>query len=163
MSFGNILLFNDMIRDDELDDKIKIDIGLAMLIKDELPELDFEVKVEIFKSLVKGIFPKQEEHKVYDILGNEMPSMVIESDTDVDYDLLHDAEYIYASFMQCYGIDLVDVSDTLHWQKFQALLSGLSDDTKFMRVMEILCVWMSLLSFQCCTERKEETSTHIVS
>lgn len=41
----------------------------------------------------------------------------------VDYAI--DADYIYAAFMEMYGIDLVE-SD-MHWYKFQALFRGLHD------------------------------------
>lgn len=41
-------------------------------------------------------------------------------------DFEQDADAIYSSFMMDYGIDLLDV-DFLHWNKFRALLSGLSD------------------------------------
>ena len=41
----------------------------------------------------------------------------------LDYDL--DAQYIYAAFMEQYGIDIIDTP--LHWHKFSALLRGLHD------------------------------------
>lgn len=43
-------------------------------------------------------------------------------------DFEQDADVIYASFLQEYGIDLIDVP-YLHWNKFKALLSGLGGDT----------------------------------
>lgn len=43
-------------------------------------------------------------------------------------DFEQDADAIYSSFMQQYGIDLLDVP-YLHWAKFQALMGGLGDDT----------------------------------
>lgn len=45
------------------------------------------------------------------------------SDKALDYAI--DADYIFAAFMERYGIDLLE-SD-LHWYKFQALLKGLHD------------------------------------
>src|SRR5574344_3001936 len=45
------------------------------------------------------------------------------SDKAVDYAI--DADYIFAAFMERYGIDLVE-SD-MHWYKFQALFKGLHD------------------------------------
>lgn len=45
------------------------------------------------------------------------------SDKVVDYSL--DSDYIYAAFMENYGIDLVE-SD-MHWYKFLALFKGLHD------------------------------------
>lgn len=41
----------------------------------------------------------------------------------IDYEI--DAPYIYAAFLEQYGIDLIDTR--LHWHKFLALLHGLHD------------------------------------
>ena len=46
----------------------------------------------------------------------------------------HDAEYIYAAFLDQYGVDLQKEPD-LHWWKFHALLSGLREDNKFCQIM----------------------------
>lgn len=46
-----------------------------------------------------------------------------------------DAEYIFAAFYQQYGVDLTE--EKMHWQKFRALLAGLSEDTCFMRIVGI--------------------------
>src|SRR5690606_32954441 len=51
------------------------------------------------------------------------------------FDFEKDAEYIYASFMYDYGIDLFEVQGKLHWKKFKALLAGLSDESKLMKVI----------------------------
>ena len=56
------------------------------------------------------------------------------SDTLVDYIL--DGEYIYASFMYDYGIDLID-SEYMHWHKFKALFTSLSEDSKMKTIMSI--------------------------
>lgn len=42
------------------------------------------------------------------------------------YDLEYDSEYIYAAFLEQYGIDLSDIP-YLHWWKFLALFKGLHD------------------------------------
>ena len=47
-------------------------------------------------------------------------------------DFEQDADAIYASFMEQYGIDLMEVED-MHWRKFSALLSGLNEKTAFGR------------------------------
>ena len=51
----------------------------------------------------------------------------------IDYE--GDADYIYAAFLQQYGIDLIDVKK-LHWHKFSALLRGLKD-TKLNDIINI--------------------------
>lgn len=53
------------------------------------------------------------------------------------FDFEDDGEYIYASFLQDYGIDLIDCQGKLSWQRFIALFQGLSDETKIKRIMSI--------------------------
>lgn len=50
-------------------------------------------------------------------------------------DYLIDSEYIYASFMAEYGIDLCDPNLKMHWHKFKALLIGMKDDSKIKEIM----------------------------
>lgn len=42
------------------------------------------------------------------------------------YDFEYDFDYIYAAFMELYGIDLMSIP-YLHWWKFRALFKGLHD------------------------------------
>lgn len=53
------------------------------------------------------------------------------------FDYLQDAQLIYAAFMQTYGIDLTDQLGKLHWWKFQALFSGLPENTRFSEIVSI--------------------------
>lgn len=52
------------------------------------------------------------------------------------FDFEEDGEYIYASFMQDYGIDLIEQQGKLPWRRFMALFEGLSADTKIKEVMK---------------------------
>lgn len=49
------------------------------------------------------------------------------------YDYNHDADYIYAAFYEQYGIDLAE--QELHWWKFSALFSALSDDCMISKII----------------------------
>lgn len=49
----------------------------------------------------------------------------LEGNTDKAVDYAIDADYIFAAFMERYGIDLVE--SEMHWYKFQALFKGLRD------------------------------------
>lgn len=51
------------------------------------------------------------------------------------FDFEDDGEYIYASFMQDYGIDLIEEQGRLPWNRFIALFQGLGADTKIKEVM----------------------------
>ena len=50
------------------------------------------------------------------------------------YSFEHDAEYIYAAFLDQYGIDLQDI-EHLHWWKFRALFKGLKEDNLICKIM----------------------------
>lgn len=64
---------------------------------------------------------------IYDFMNppRELPRSTGEESGDIVLDYDKDAPYIYAAFMEQYGIDLVDTR--LHWYKFLALLHGLHD------------------------------------
>ena len=52
-------------------------------------------------------------------------------------DFEQDAEYIYASFLQAYGINLLEVQNKLTWTEFKALLNALPDNTIMQQIIEI--------------------------
>lgn len=51
------------------------------------------------------------------------------------YDYAHDYDSIYASFMRAYGIDLLDPDTNLHWWRFMAMLTGLPEDSPFIKAV----------------------------
>lgn len=76
---------------------------------DEIPPS----RIEGIRALCKFMQPPQ-----------ELPRIREQTDERVlDYEI--DAPYIYAAFMEQYGIDLIETR--LHWYKFLALLHGLHD------------------------------------
>lgn len=52
-------------------------------------------------------------------------------------DYLEDSEYIYASFMDAYGIDLCNTE--MHWHQFKALLLGLPDNSRYKQILAMRC------------------------
>lgn len=50
------------------------------------------------------------------------------------YSFKYDAEYIYAAFLDQFGIDLQDV-EYLHWWKFKAMFNSLRSDNKIVEIM----------------------------
>ena len=88
---------------------------LFYLFVDEIPQTDFSEAVLEFYSN-----------------PNTVPNFNDTSD-EVSLDYMIDSEYIYASFMAVYGIDLFEVD--MHWHKFKALLIGLPDDSKIKQIM----------------------------
>lgn len=134
LAFDNVLRLIDLLNDDELSDIVQIEIGLKMLIGTNLDDHTLEKKAEIFTKLFEETIGKEErENQPVDIEGNPMPQKKEER----VYDLKQDAEYIYASFVQAYGLDLFKMQGKLHWDKFKALLQGLPEDTIFKQVTDI--------------------------
>lgn len=72
--------------------------------------------IGLFFSLVSGSEPSESDERLMDFE--------------------RDADAIYASFFQQYGLDLMDVG-FLHWAKFQALVSGLGENTALGRRIAI--------------------------
>ena len=90
---------------------------VVYLFVDEIPQTDFSQQlVDFFTN------------------PNEVPNYRGGNNERV-LDYLIDSEYIYASFMAEYGIDLCDVK--LHWWKFKALLIGLNDESKLKQIMSM--------------------------
>ena len=135
MSFNNILILFDLLQDKTIDDATKVKKGLFLLIEDELEEYDIEERAKIFVEIFKNAVGESKKKQLVDLDGNPMPD--INEDDKKAFDLAQDAEYIYASFMHTYGIDLFEQQGKLHWKKFKALLNGLSEDSIFSRVVGI--------------------------
>lgn len=90
---------------------------LAFVFEDELPDEDFYC--ELMKFYVNP---------------NTTPNASSNTSENI-VDMIDDGEYIYASFLKDYGIDLLTVD--MHWHVFKALFSSLSDDTKISQIMSM--------------------------
>lgn len=132
LAFDNVIKMFEVLKDNLLVDKDKLFVALA-LITDIKPEIimkiDEPIQMELLTYLVDEFVMSDKP-----VLT---PSSEIGKKPKEYYNITQDADYIYASFMQDYGIDLFEQQGKLHWYKFKALLAGLSDETKFKRVVEI--------------------------
>lgn len=145
MSYGKVLRFLDLTNDETLNEPLKqvLAVRMALDIKDdkEFPRFDnpksYELLIQTYIDKINAV--RKEQTVEYDLNGDPVP--VVQDDDEEEqtrmYDLTHDAEYIYSSFIQAYNIDLIDEQNNLHWYKFNALLSGLPDNTKFAQVLSI--------------------------
>lgn len=111
----------------------------GLLNNSDVPEV---IKLELMLNLIfAGKPPKYEEAAMQYILwfydGGHITRKSNSGETYLEsrriYDFEYDFDYIYAAFMELYGIDLVDVP-YLHWWKFIALFKGLHD----CRISEIM-------------------------
>ncbi|EAD6330804.1 TPA: bacteriophage Gp15 family protein [Listeria monocytogenes] len=148
LSFDNVLRVLELNGDTRLEDYFRANLAIEVLFENETPwsQLDednpyqsiqekFLVLLDIFENYIvkddaKGI--------QYDIDGNKMPVATDEGEEEqAYYSLTQDSDYIYASFLQDYNIDLIDVRGKLHWYKFRALFDSLRDDTAIKSIMNI--------------------------
>lgn len=141
LSFDNVLRLFEMWRDEDVPEFVKPHFGIRILTGETLEEFTVEEMSEVFNEVFEehiSLSTVEDNHVEYDLAGNPMKTTASNGKQEqAPYDIRYDGDYIYASFMQAYGIDLFDVQGELHWKKFNALLSGLPEGTKFMEVIKI--------------------------
>lgn len=144
LSFDNVLRVFDMWSDDEVNTLIKPKLALCMLtqtsdFKDMKTDAAMDLYEQVFEEHIKIVKPSDQVDR-YDIEGNILPKKpknTVDDDEEPVMSIKYDGEFIFSSFMQAYQIDLIEQQGKLHWQKFNALLSGLPDGTKMIEVMKI--------------------------
>lgn len=132
MRMKNVMRFIDLSQDDAVSDAFRMEKGLAlMLFGNKLSEYSVEVRVRAYISIVKHIQGRIPEPPK-DRKGNPLPII----NNDVVTDFKQDFDYIFASFMQVYKIDLLDNRD-MHYHKYKAMLHALPDDSIYKTVIRI--------------------------
>ena len=141
LSFNNVLKLFEMWRDEDVPEFVKPHFGIRILTGETLEDFTVEEMSEVFNEVFEehiSLSTVEDNHVEYDLAGNPMKTPASNGKQEqAPYDIRYDGDYIYASFLQAYGIDLFDVQGELHWKKFNALLSGLPEGTKFMEVVKI--------------------------
>lgn len=141
LSFDNVLRLFEMWRDEDVPEFVKPHFGIRILTGENLEDFTVEEMSEVFNEVFEehiSLSTVEDNHVEYDLAGNPMKTTASNGKQEqAPYDIRYDGDYIYASFLQAYGIDLFDVQGELHWKKFNALLSGLPEGTKFMEVIKI--------------------------
>ena len=118
------IMFELLIQDNTLTDMEKVEIALNLYYP--------EIPHDLIQALEKILWFYR-CGKEYD---TEDPQEGTEGTTQQQaiYSFEHDAEYIYAAFLDQYGIDLQDI-EHLHWWKFRALFKGLKEDNLIVKIM----------------------------
>jgi|SRR5690625_609781 len=134
LAFDNVLDVFDVLDDETLRGYEKAEICLSLLVGETFTGLEaVEMWNYVYEKYIKIESKKPIE---YDLKGNPMPVQEDE-ETERFIDFEQDAEHIYASFRQAYGMNLYEQQGKLSWKEFQALLSGLPSDTIMQRVIQI--------------------------
>lgn len=145
ISFNRVLKVIELINDDDVEEIYKPYLAIQIFTDVDFTQaLTPEQAMAIFKMIFEEhirVIPAKDTAPVLDLAGNPIKSKIRSKSqsesTERLFSLKYDAEYIYSSFLQAYGIDLIDAQNSLHWKKFNALLNGLPSDTKFSEVLKI--------------------------
>lgn len=113
LSFRKVLAMADLMEDDCFPDEVKLKLALDLVVTSRHP-VDSGLLMEII-NIIKPDKPPKKRQKVID--------------------LKKDWQYIYAGFMQSYGINLF--RDDLHYLEFVALLNSLPSNTRMSQIIDI--------------------------
>lgn len=139
MAFDNVMSALETFDDKELSEQDRLYVFLGIMLHDYEQELiskfDFKTQVDIGKQIIEQINSEPIENQPVDLNGEPMPQPKRDGPQLVSF--LFDAKYIYAAFMQSYGIDLIEQQGSLHWAKFSALINALPDNTLMRQIIDI--------------------------
>lgn len=125
-AYDTVLAVQQLYREEELSDLDKATQALKMF-------LHHSFRIRWMKASYRfGLLEEIFEQQIKVGVGHPAPPG---HSRLVDFEL--DGEYIYAAFLQDYGMDLIEQQGKLHWKKFLALFQGLSDDTRIRQIMRI--------------------------
>ena len=137
MKLNDALITNFSIADKEYDIDLSFNKVLdvfEILKEGELTEFE---KAQLIVHLLTG----QELYDIKEVVDCwiyiKEHFLEIEKEQEKLIDFEQDAEYIYASFLQAYGINLLEVQNKLTWTEFKALLNALPDNTIMQQIIEI--------------------------
>ncbi|WP_440913976.1 Gp15 family bacteriophage protein [Enterococcus innesii] len=148
LEFSRVLRWYEMWKDPELSKEVKVLYSIILILSHDwaeaLPETIEELAeiipqddlIPLSNAIIKRIAGDQFESTTVkrDLKGN-----ILEDEEKKWYEFEQDSGYIYSSFLMDYGMDLMveRSKGTLHWDKFNHLLAGLSENTKFKNVIKI--------------------------
>lgn len=146
--FDVLLRVSDLTQDESISAYYRVSTALVFLLgtNEQIDRhLDFSDDYEFLEKytideradILKAVLEKYvtvNQEVTYDLAGNRMTPRPQE-DNHLDFE--HDAEAIFASFMQAYKINLLEQQGKLHWFEFIALLNNLPDDTAISQIISL--------------------------
>ncbi|WP_270280306.1 Gp15 family bacteriophage protein [Enterococcus gallinarum] len=148
LEFSRVLRWYEMWKDPDLSEMDKVLYSIILIVSipwSDDPPTSIENLVSIIpqddlvplsNAIIKRIAGEQVESTTVkrDLKGN-----ILEDEEKKWYEFEQDSGYIYSSFLMDYGMDLMEEREkrSLHWDKFNHLLAGLSENTKFKNVIKI--------------------------
>lgn len=139
LSFDRVLKLFEMWGDEEIPEIMRPLLALKILTGVSFENLTVDEAMEIVRAIFEEHIQtrKVDDEVEYDLAGNVIKTTSADEPHKRLYNLKYDGDYVFASFMQAYRIDLIEEIGRLHWKKFNALLVGLPEGTKFVEVLKI--------------------------
>lgn len=139
LSFDRVLKLFEMWGDEEIPEIMRPLLALKILTGVSFENLTVDEAMEIVRAVFEEHIQtrKVDDEVEYDLAGNVIKTTSANEPHKRLYNLKYDGDYVFASFMQAYRIDLIEEIGKLHWKKFNALLVGLPEGTKFVEVLKI--------------------------
>ncbi|RSJ88325.1 Gp15 family bacteriophage protein [Streptococcus cristatus] len=139
LSFDRVLKLFEMWGDEEIPEIMRPLLALQILTGVSFENLTVDEAMEIVRAVFEEHIQtrKVDDEVEYDLAGNVIKTTSADEPHKRLYNLKYDGDYVFASFMQAYRIDLIEEIGKLHWKKFNALLVGLPEGTKFVEVLKI--------------------------
>lgn len=133
--FRTWILFEQLNLDKTLSEEQKAEKSLRLVFPDlmHIPLNEPKQIIERLMWFYRGGDRQQNEYQLREQKRSEARQNAGDETSTLYYDYDFDADYIYAAYMQQYGVDLS--TSTMHWWKFRAMFAGLTDKTKFVQIM----------------------------
>ena len=136
LAFNRVLDVFDVLSDKVLNNFEKAEVAISILLDKE--DIDYPLYVDLWIYIKENFIDlSEEEEQLFDLHGNPIPKPTQKNNEPKLIDFKKDAEFIYASFLQAYNINLFRSHDKLSWIEFRALVNALPDDTIMQRIIEI--------------------------
>jgi len=129
-SYRTGMLFEMLLNDPSVEDAQKGSIAISLWFPDKIPNDVDEAVDQIIWFYTCGRPPRAETSAKRSDGGGFRRRI---------YDFEIDAPLIYAAFLQQYGIDMQEIED-MHWWRFSALFSALSEDCEITKIMSYRAV-----------------------
>lgn len=133
--FRNWMLFELILQDKELSEQEQFLEIINVTLKDGIKVISNLTKNEL-KNVINNLlwfytcdrYKNEKNNKIFDLKQD------FKTKSKAIYSFEYDAEYIFASFCECYKIDLTKTK--MHWWKFKTLFANLSDNCIFSKIMQ---------------------------
>lgn len=125
LAFGKVLQYFDMLEDGDLSQADITEVALGWFLPNtRVSRIEQSVQMQLLAKIRQEYITMPHRS----LRGKKNAKTV---------DFRYDSGYIYAAFMQTYGIDLYECADTLQWCKFMSLFTALPEETAISQIMSI--------------------------